>query len=288
MPAREMTARNPNSASYDVGYGKPPRHTQFRKGQSGNPGGRPRRPEVERMKELTLYEAYRTVMVRDDNGVAWPVPALVTVLRSQIKRAADGNVQAQRAFLGMVRAMEKEEAYKAFLAEIEGREYRPPGADNGEEMDDDEIEDDGKIEDDADIDDADIDGADLDEGEEETEGDEEIADGAPPQMTVQPDAAEPVAAPPETSAPPRPRPRLTRPDLANGPAGESRDAAAKRPATDGAAPRPAERRHPGAAGPCDTPGTSRAPWRRRRPDAAASGGRSPAGRSPAGRSAKIP
>jgi hypothetical protein len=26
---------------YQVGYGKPPRHTQFAKGQSGNPRGRP-------------------------------------------------------------------------------------------------------------------------------------------------------------------------------------------------------------------------------------------------------
>ena len=26
---------------YDVGYGKPPRHTRFKKGQSGNPRGRP-------------------------------------------------------------------------------------------------------------------------------------------------------------------------------------------------------------------------------------------------------
>jgi hypothetical protein len=27
---------------YEVGYGKPPRHTRFAKGQSGNPRGRPR------------------------------------------------------------------------------------------------------------------------------------------------------------------------------------------------------------------------------------------------------
>lgn len=26
----------------DVGYGKPPTHSQFKKGQSGNPGGRPK------------------------------------------------------------------------------------------------------------------------------------------------------------------------------------------------------------------------------------------------------
>jgi hypothetical protein len=28
--------------TYDVGYGKPPEHTRFKKGHSGNPSGRPR------------------------------------------------------------------------------------------------------------------------------------------------------------------------------------------------------------------------------------------------------
>ena len=29
------------SGDYEVGYGRPPRHTRFAKGQSGNPRGRP-------------------------------------------------------------------------------------------------------------------------------------------------------------------------------------------------------------------------------------------------------
>lgn len=33
------------SEEYDVGYGKPPQKTQFKKGQSGNPNGRPRKPK---------------------------------------------------------------------------------------------------------------------------------------------------------------------------------------------------------------------------------------------------
>lgn len=32
-----------NNDDYRVGYGRPPKHTQFKKGQSGNPRGRPRR-----------------------------------------------------------------------------------------------------------------------------------------------------------------------------------------------------------------------------------------------------
>jgi len=41
-------------ASYDVGYGKPPIHSRFCKGQSGNPSGRPRRKSTERAKDIAL------------------------------------------------------------------------------------------------------------------------------------------------------------------------------------------------------------------------------------------
>jgi len=34
------------AADYDKGFGKPPPETQFKKGQSGNPSGRPRRPST--------------------------------------------------------------------------------------------------------------------------------------------------------------------------------------------------------------------------------------------------
>ena len=34
--------RGRNGGAYDVGYGKPPQHTQFKKGCSGNIKGRPR------------------------------------------------------------------------------------------------------------------------------------------------------------------------------------------------------------------------------------------------------
>jgi len=93
------------SAACEVGYGKPPRHTQFRKGQSGNPGGRPRRLPVQRANALLLAEAYRSVAIKE-NGRMVPVPALQAVLRSQIELAINGNYRAQRDVLKAVQHLE--------------------------------------------------------------------------------------------------------------------------------------------------------------------------------------
>jgi hypothetical protein len=109
MTAPAMTdAQNTShdtSAACEVGYGKPPRHTQFRKGQSGNPGGRPRRQPVQRANALLLAEAYRSVAIKED-GRMIPVTALQAVLRSQIELAINGNYRAQRDILKAVQHLE--------------------------------------------------------------------------------------------------------------------------------------------------------------------------------------
>jgi Family of unknown function (DUF5681) len=112
-----MTARKNKSVPYKVGYGKPPRHAQFRKGQSGNPGGRPRPPVTERAKALALQEAYRTITVKED-GRTLTLPAIQAVLRSQIGLVAKGNVQAQRAVLATIRTIENENVLAAKFAAI--------------------------------------------------------------------------------------------------------------------------------------------------------------------------
>jgi hypothetical protein len=116
---RETSACNSGSVPYqsvpyDVGYGRPPRHTQFQKGRSGNPGGRPRRDPVERLKALTLEQAYRTIVI-SRNGAAMKLPAIEAVLRSQIECAINGNVRAQCALIKSVHAFEREDAQAAGL-----------------------------------------------------------------------------------------------------------------------------------------------------------------------------
>jgi hypothetical protein len=94
-------------AAYDVGYGKPPVHSRFRKGQSGNPSGRPRRTNKQRAEELMLREAYRLVTVRDGHGTA-RIPAFQAVLRAQIALAAKGNGPAQRSVQRSLQKIEGE------------------------------------------------------------------------------------------------------------------------------------------------------------------------------------
>ena len=109
-----MTAPQTTSASYEVGYRKPPRLTQFQKGQSGNPGGRPRRSLAGRLEELALYEAYRTTVVTED-GHAMPMPVIQAVLRRQLESAAGGNVRAQRDILAMIRDIEQARSVAALF-----------------------------------------------------------------------------------------------------------------------------------------------------------------------------
>jgi hypothetical protein len=97
--------KEPAQVSNPVGYGRPPVHTRFRKGKSGNPTGKRKHGEAERAEALIRQEAYRLLNVREGEKVT-RMPALQAVIRSQITAAAKGNVAAQRALVKIVQDIE--------------------------------------------------------------------------------------------------------------------------------------------------------------------------------------
>jgi hypothetical protein len=101
---------------YEVGYGRPPTETRFRKGVTGNPGGRPRGMTAGRAKKLALQEAYRLITVREGDEVR-TLPTIQAVMRSQARSAAKGNGHAQRHFIDRIQAIE--EALQAATAQTE-------------------------------------------------------------------------------------------------------------------------------------------------------------------------
>ena len=76
-----------NSEDYKVGYGRPPRHTQFKKGQSGNRRGRPKGTfNLARTLQKALLE---TVTV-NERGAKKRMTKLDVAVRQQTNKAAAG------------------------------------------------------------------------------------------------------------------------------------------------------------------------------------------------------
>jgi hypothetical protein len=115
------------SAGRPVGYGQPPLHTRFKKGQSGNPGGRPRGMTTGRANKLALKEAYRPVTVREGDKIL-TLPAIQAVLRSQVALAAKGNGPAQRALIEAIQAIEREISAEARVND-KAQSNKPPMSD---------------------------------------------------------------------------------------------------------------------------------------------------------------
>ncbi len=110
--ASNALAKSPSCSDYEVGFAIPPIATRFKPGSSGNPAGRPkgsknRTPALnnERLKEIILEEAYRTIKV-NDGAKQVTVPMAQAVVRSLAHNAVKGNTRAQRIFAEMVASTE--------------------------------------------------------------------------------------------------------------------------------------------------------------------------------------
>ena len=97
---------------YDIGYGKPPKVTQFSKGQSGNPLGRPKGAKTKQLKardirlnNMIIEEAYRSVAVQEDGGMI-SMTMMQAVLRSVTVNAAKGDHRSQKLLMDMIRIVE--------------------------------------------------------------------------------------------------------------------------------------------------------------------------------------
>ena len=76
------------AGDYDIGYGRPPKRRQFKKGQSGNRKGRPKGSR--NLKTLILGELERTVTIRED-GVPRKVSGRAGIAKRVLEKALRGD-----------------------------------------------------------------------------------------------------------------------------------------------------------------------------------------------------
>jgi hypothetical protein len=87
------------TADYTVGYGRPPKASQFKKGRSGNPKGRPR---GSRSIGATLQAIIGQKIAVTEHGATRRIPALEVMLRRLTNDAMRGDVGGLKLLLSLI------------------------------------------------------------------------------------------------------------------------------------------------------------------------------------------
>lgn len=90
--------------NYEVGYRKPPKRTQFQKGRSGNPKGRPRGTlNVATILDRTVREP----VVINENGQRKTITKMQAAVKQLVNQAASGDLAALRQLMAAVSSAEQ-------------------------------------------------------------------------------------------------------------------------------------------------------------------------------------
>jgi Family of unknown function (DUF5681) len=85
---------------YEMGYGKPPLHTRFQKGKSGNPKGRPR---GKKNMSTLLSTALNASIVVVANGRRKKITKREAIVTQLVNKSAAADLKATQIVLAMLR-----------------------------------------------------------------------------------------------------------------------------------------------------------------------------------------
>ena len=92
-----------NERDYEVGYGKPPRHTRFKRGESGNPHGRP--PGAKNLSTL-LSEALNEPVVIAENGGRKRISKRQAIVKQLVNKSTKGDWRAVKLLIDILQDIE--------------------------------------------------------------------------------------------------------------------------------------------------------------------------------------
>tara|TARA_B100000949_G_scaffold128081_1_gene112991 strand:+ start:1093 stop:1548 length:456 start_codon:yes stop_codon:yes gene_type:complete len=88
----------------EVGYGKPPKHSRFKPGQSGNPKGR---PKGAKSQKTIVFETLLTPIDYVENGVRRKASRLELIFKRMVEKALKGDLRAAERLISMYATLEE-------------------------------------------------------------------------------------------------------------------------------------------------------------------------------------
>ena len=95
--------RDRDDPPYEIGYGQPPSHSRFVKGQSGNPRGRP--PGAKNLKTL-LDQALNQPVIVTENGRRRKITKRQAIIAQLVNQSAKADWRAIKMLLDILREIE--------------------------------------------------------------------------------------------------------------------------------------------------------------------------------------
>jgi hypothetical protein len=100
-----MKKKLPQDPDYDVGYGKPPQHSQFKKGQSGNPSGTSK-SQVS-LKQLLREEGEKQIKITE-NGQEQMITKKEVIAKAITAKACKGDLAAAKFITSQYTSSERQ------------------------------------------------------------------------------------------------------------------------------------------------------------------------------------
>lgn len=97
----------PAEQPYEVGYGKPPKRSQFQPGQSGNPNGR---PKGAKSPFTLLREELRSKVTLRENGRVTTVTKLEAIMKRVVADTLSGKASQTKLLFALLHVFEAQDA----------------------------------------------------------------------------------------------------------------------------------------------------------------------------------
>lgn len=125
---------------YEIGYGRPPKHTRFKPGQSGNPKGRPKKTKD--LEKLFDRELSGTLTIRE-NGEVRTITRREAIVKKIVNEALKGDPSARQIAVQFMKNFQDiegfeidpagQQALEAYLQRQESRKEERDASDRGDD-----------------------------------------------------------------------------------------------------------------------------------------------------------